>query len=104
MADNQRYELHVWNSRTGYDGEEEGFFETLKEAKSAFDKRVVEAACNFAAVYDRPDCKKALWTFPSYWDGHDHTHGRGFDPKLWVGEHSDSLGAIVSGAGKAKGK
>ena len=82
---NERYLLHVWGAPRDYDGKEENSYATLQEAKEGFDERILKSNCNYAALYDTRNCKKALWTFPSYWDGHDHTHGRGFDPKHWKG-------------------
>ena len=86
----ERYLLHVWSTPRDYDGKAEAFFPTLQQAKEAFDTRVFESGCNYAAIYDTQNCKKALWTFPAYWDGHDHTHGRGFDPEIWKGPENEA--------------
>ena len=82
----KRYQLWIWNKQTGYGGTQESESDELGAIKSEFDCRILKANCDFAAVYDDRDRKRALWTFPSYWDGHDHAHGRGFEPNLWRSE------------------
>jgi hypothetical protein len=58
-------------------------FNSRTEAKKAFDGLVLSEDCGYAAVYDMGDMDKALWTFPSAWNGHSHVEGEDRDRGKW---------------------
>ena len=47
-------------------------FSSRANALKAFNMSILNPNCDFAAIYDMTvsPTQKALWTFPSHWDGH----------------------------------